>query len=264
MSSKSWRPAGLTSLPYIRLRDTTAPMNISPGKERPERRPYVAPVDSPGIYGTEAIQRISRELPLVERLYASIRFSILRPKLLTVMDLLLPEEGNILDIGCGFGLFAAYFGQTNRGRSITGVDPDARRIDVARRVARNLQLKSHQFIVGDARSIELDKKFDAAYVLDVMHHIPEADQLPMLASLERRLEPGGILILKDITTSPYLKLKFTEYLDRMMVGWNEPLAYRHHYEWAEMLRTLDFKVRVVLIPDILPYPHVVIAARKPI
>ena len=61
-----------------------------------------------------------------------------------------------------------------------------------------------------------------------------------------------------------IQRKFTEYLDRLMVGWNEPLAYRHHYEWADMLRTLGFKVRVVLIPDILPYPHVVIAARKPL
>ncbi len=214
------------------------------------------------MYGVDAVRRILRELPLVERAYASIRFSILRPKLLTVMDLLLPTEGEILDIGCGFGLFAAYFGQTNRGRAITGVDPDGRRIEMATRVAKNLGLDKHRFVQGDARELEPGKVFDAIYVLDVMHHIPEQDQLGVLQSLEQKLAPGGMLILKDITTTPYLGLKFTEYLDRVMVGWDEPLAYRHHDEWKALLTQLGFTVRVVLIPDILPYPHVVLAARK--
>jgi hypothetical protein len=47
-----------------------------------------------------------------------------------------------------------------------------------------------------------------------------------------------------------------------MVGWDEPLAYRHHREWAEILTSVGFKVRMVRVPDFLPYPHVVIAARK--
>ena len=57
-------------------------------------------------------------------------------------------------------------------------------------------------------------------------------------------------------------LLFTEALDRLMVGWNEPLAYRHHREWGAMLTALGFKVRMVRVPDVLPYPHVVISAVK--
>jgi SAM-dependent methyltransferase len=82
--------------------------------------------EAPEVYGRAAIGKIARALPPLERVYANIRFSILRPKLLSVMDLLLPDEGRILDIGCGFGLFAAYFGQTQPGRRIVGVDPNAR------------------------------------------------------------------------------------------------------------------------------------------
>src|SRR5438477_11912578 len=85
--------------------------------------------EAPEVYGREAIGKIARALPLVERAYANVRFSILRPKLLSVMDLLLPDEGRILDIGCGFGLFAAYFGQTQPARRIVGVDPNERRIE---------------------------------------------------------------------------------------------------------------------------------------
>jgi 2-polyprenyl-3-methyl-5-hydroxy-6-metoxy-1,4-benzoquinol methylase len=225
------------------------------------RRPD-PPLEATEIYGRQAIARIVRALPLIERAYSIARFSILRPKLLSVMDLLLTDHGRILDVGCGFGLFAAYFGQTQPGRRIVGLDPDARRIGIARHVAASLGLREHAFVVGDVRDARLDGAFDAAYVLDVMHHLPKDDQRRVLERLHGLLVPGGMLLVKDITTEPRLGLLFTAALDRIMVGWREPLAYRHHREWGELLTELGFKVRMVRVPDILPYPHVVIAATR--
>lgn len=222
-----------------------------------------APVEAQEVWGRAALSRIIRALPPIERAYATVRFSIMRPKLLSVLDLLLPEEGRILDIGCGFGLFAAYFGQTQPARRIVGVDPDARRVAMAKRTCLRLGLEGHEFIASDARSTDVQGPFDAAYVLDVMHHVPHGDQVTLLRQLRDLLAPHGVLIIKDITTEPWIGLKFTEALDRLMVGFDEPLSYRNHREWAELLRDLGFKVRVVRVPDILPYPHVVIAATKP-
>lgn len=225
-------------------------------------RPAPVPIEAPEVYGREAIGRIAASLPLVERAYANVRFSILRPKLLSVMDLLLPDTGRILDIGCGFGLFAAYFGQTQPSRSIVGVDPNERRVAMARRVCESIGLRSCSFLAGDARDVPLAGTFAGAYVLDVMHHIPARDQLPLLERLRDLLAPRGVLVIKDITTEPTFGLEFTRLLDRVMVGWDEPLCYRHHREWGEMLSSLGFHVRMVRVPDILPYPHVVIAATK--
>jgi 2-polyprenyl-3-methyl-5-hydroxy-6-metoxy-1,4-benzoquinol methylase len=218
--------------------------------------------DAPEVYGRGAIAKIVRALPPIERAYSVARFSILRSKLLSVMDLLLTDEGRILDVGCGFGLFAAYFGQTHPRRSIVGVDPSERRIALARGVASSLGLTDHSFVVGDVRTAPLEGPFDAVYVLDVMHHLPREDQQHVLERLRALLVPGGMLLVKDITTEPRFGLLFTEALDRLMVGWREPLAYRHHREWGEMLTGLGFKVRMVRVPDVLPYPHVVIAAKK--
>ena len=219
--------------------------------------------EAPEVFSREAIQKIARALPPVERAYANVRFSILRPKLLSVMDLLLPDEGRILDVGCGFGLFASYFGQMQPRRRIVGVDPNARRIELARRVAGSVGLGGREsFHVGDVRDAELVGPFEGIYVLDVMHHIPEADQLPVLERLRDLLVPGGVLVIKDITTEPHYQLLFTKLLDRVMVGMNEPLAYRHHRAWGELLASLGFKVRMVRVPDVLPYPHVVIAATR--
>ncbi len=219
-------------------------------------------LEAPEVYGRRAIGNIVRALPPLERAYSRVRFSILRPKLLSVMDLLLADEGRILDVGCGFGLFAAYFGQTHPRRRIVGIDPDARRIGIAREVAGRLSLRDHEFLVGDVRDVPLAGPFDAAYMLDVMHHLPASDQRRVLERLRSLLVPGGVLIVKDITTEPRFGLLFTTALDRLMVGWREPLAYRHHREWGEMLTALGFKVRMVRVPDVLPYPHVVIAATK--
>jgi len=193
---------------------------------------------------------------------STIRFSIMRPKILSVLDLLLPEEGRILDIGCGFGLFAAYFAQTQPARQIVGVDPDARRTAMATRTFARLGLEGHEFIAADARGVEVQGPFDAIYILDVMHHIPKDDQLSLLRHLHDLLAPRGVLVIKDITTEPWFGMKFTELLDRVMVGFEEPLCYRHHTEWGSILRDLGFHVRVVRVPDVLPYPHVVIAATK--
>ena len=220
------------------------------------------PIVAQEVWGRAALSRIARALPPLERAYATVRFSIMRPKLLSVLDLLLPEEGRILDIGCGFGLFAAYFAQTQRARRIVGVDPDARRTELATRTFAKLGLEGHEFMAVDARDAEVEGPFDAVYILDVMHHIPREDQHALLRRLHGLLAPHGVLVMKDITTEPWFGLKFTELLDRAMVGWNEPLCYRHHREWGEMLRELGFKVRVVRVPDVLPYPHVVIAATK--
>ncbi len=225
-------------------------------------RPSPQRFDAPEVYGRAAIARIAEALPPVERVYANIRFSILRPKLLSVMDLLLPDEGRILDIGCGFGLFAAYFGQTQSGRQIVGVDPDEKRIKLARRVSDRVGLSGNSFIAGDARSARLEGPFAGAYVLDVMHHIPEKDQRQLLERLRDLLAPRGVLVIKDVTTEPAFGLEFTRLLDRVMVGWDDPLHYRHHREWGEMLASLGFHVRMVRVPDVLPYPHVVIAATK--
>lgn len=243
------------------LRATMTPKKVGTRLRAILSRPDVR-LEAPEIYGREATLRIARALPPFERAYATVRFSILRSKLLSVMDLLLPEEGRILDVGCGFGLFAAYFGQTQPRRRIVGVDTDARRVAMARRMTESLGLSGHEFLVGDARDAHVTGPFEAAYVLDVMHHVPRGAQEALLARLRELLAPGGVLVLKDITTEPAFGLRFTELLDRAMVGWDEPLAYRHHREWGEMLGRLGFRVRAVRVPDVLPYPHVVIAARK--
>jgi 2-polyprenyl-3-methyl-5-hydroxy-6-metoxy-1,4-benzoquinol methylase len=234
-------------------------MSSPPSSEHASSFPSPSPAEE--LSATQALWRIARALPIVERSYAIIRFMILRVKLLATMDLLLPAEGPILDVGCGFGLWSAYFSQMQPGRRIIGIDPNAHRIAMAQKVAEKLGVKT-KFFAEDVRQTAARGPFRAVYLLDVLHHIPSADQVEVVSQLTDMLEEGGTLVIKDITTKPWLGLKFTEILDRAMVGMKEELAYRHHNEWSELLRDLGYSVRVVRVPDVLPYPHVIIAATK--
>jgi 2-polyprenyl-3-methyl-5-hydroxy-6-metoxy-1,4-benzoquinol methylase len=210
---------------------------------------------------TSVLLEIASALPPVERAYAMARFLILRPKLLAVMDLLLPAEGRLLDVGCGFGLWTAYFSAMEPARRIVGLDRSARRVELARRVCAKTKAEA-SFVVGDVRDAAPEGPFAGAYVLDVLHHVPAADQVAVLEKLTAKLERGGVLVIKDITTEPRVGLAFTTVLDRAMVGFDEPLSYRHHDEWRRLLETMGFAVRVVRVPDVLPYPHVVLSATK--
>lgn len=211
---------------------------------------------------TEALLRVARALPPVERAYAVARFLIVRPGLLSTMDLLLPPAGRVLDVGCGFGLFSSYFAQMSPARSVVGVDRSRTRVATARRAAAQLGIDA-AFIEGDVRDVPLEGPFAAAYVLDVLHHIAARDHQPVLERLRSLLAPGGTLIIKDITTEPRRGLLFTRALDRLVVGPDEPLTYRHHHEWRRLLEGMGFVVRVVRVPDVLPYPHVVVSATLP-
>lgn len=216
---------------------------------------------APETSATRALWRIARALPPVERAYALARFFVLRPKLLAVMDLLLPAEGALLDVGCGFGLWTAYFAQMEPARRITGIDASGRRVAIARDVARTVGIEA-TFVQADVRDLPSEPRFAGAYVLDVLHHVPREDQRPTLERLRDALLPGGSLVIKDITTEPWPELAFTTVLDRAMVGMDAPLAYRHHDDWRALLEELGFRVRVVRVPDVLPYPHVVLSATR--
>jgi SAM-dependent methyltransferase len=128
-------------------------------------------------------------------------------------------------------------------------------------MARRLGLERAEFHLADARRLRLEGPFAAAYVLDVLHHVRHEEQRPILIGLRDLLAPGGALIVKDVTTRPAWKRRFTLAMDRLVVG-RGPICYRHHSEWQEELGELGFDVRPVPVFDVLPYPHVLLVCRK--
>jgi len=205
---------------------------------------------------SETIRSIIRAYddPVV-RAYCWARFWILRQRFLDEIGQYLPETGPVLDVGCGFGLFSLYYAATGPGRLLRGLDVNRRRIALARRAAIRLGLDNVVYEEADARHYKGDTECAAAYMLDIVHHVPRAAVPPLLAQLRRSLPPGGLLLVKDVDTRPAPKRWFTWALDRAMSP-RAPVAYWSAEALAAALETAGFRVRRHLMVDVLPYPHV--------
>ena len=202
------------------------------------------------------VRRIIRAYddPII-RAYCWGRFGILRQRFLDEIGQYLPGEGVVLDIGCGFGLFSLYYAATEPRRFVRGLDSSERRIGVARRAAGRLGLGNAVYETGDARDFKGDSDVSAAYMLDIVHHVPPASVPPLLRALRRCLAPGGRLLVKDVDDRPAHKRAFTWMLDKVM----DPRAPVHYWSSEALARALGdagFGVHRHLMVDWLPYPHV--------
>jgi SAM-dependent methyltransferase len=211
---------------------------------------------------SEAIRSIIRAYddPIV-RAYCWARFWILRQRFLDEIGQYLPSTGPVLDIGCGFGLFSLYYALTGPGRFLRGSDLSARRLQMARRAAARLGADNVVYAEGDAREFKGDGEVAAAYMLDIVHHIPPVTVPPLLSALHRCLQPGGYLLVKDVDTQPTVKRCFTWLLDRLMAP-ATPVHYWPAERLASTLERTGFRVRRHLMVDVLPYPHVLYICEK--
>ena len=209
---------------------------------------------------SETIRSIIRAYddPVV-RAYCWVRFGILRQRFLDEIGQYLPEEGPVLDIGCGFGLFSLYYAATGPRRFVRGLDVNARRLALARRAAGRLGIDNVAYTEGDARDFKGDGEAAAAYMLDIVHHIPVETVAPLFRRLRRCLVPGGPLLVKDVDTRPAPKRWFTWALDKAVA----PTVPVHYWSADALQATLEasgFRVRRHLMVDLLPYPHVLYVA----
>ncbi|HEX2677713.1 MAG TPA: class I SAM-dependent methyltransferase [Polyangiales bacterium] len=204
----------------------------------------------------------SYDSPLIT-VYTSLRFLILRQTFLQEIDRYLPAHGRILDLGCGFGLFSLFFATTQPGRELLGVDRDLERVEQARRSADKLGLTNVSYHHGDVLEWVAPGSYDAIYMLDVLHHVPVDAAPKLLAQLRAQLNPGGVLILKEVANKPFAKMLFTLALDRLMVGMKEPIHYWEPAQLIGVLENLGFDVKHHAMRDVLPYPHVLYIGRLP-
>jgi ubiquinone/menaquinone biosynthesis C-methylase UbiE len=192
--------------------------------------------------------------PLV-RAYSLARFAILRQRFLFEIGQYLPRTGTVIDVGCGFGLFALYFAIRMPAVRILAFDRDEYRIELARQAAARLGVGNAAFHVADARALQLSEPISGAYMLDLIHHIPVSSVRPLLTAIAANLCPGGRLLVKDVESSRSPKLAFTWLLDKVM-DYKAPVRYWAPGEVQPLLESLGFEVFQHRMIDFLPYPHI--------
>jgi 2-polyprenyl-3-methyl-5-hydroxy-6-metoxy-1,4-benzoquinol methylase len=197
------------------------------------------------------------------QLYAFVRFKIIHIRFLEEIEQYLPDQGSILDLGCGFGLFALYMALCKPKAHVIGLDVNGRRLEIAQLAADKLGVHNISFVQSDLRDWRPDQAIAGAYALDVFHHIPVENGNRLLEDLFAQLEPGGRFILKDIDTQPRPMLWFTYLLDALMSP-RDDFFYRSAGAWQRQLAASGYApIHAHHLWDILPYPHILLVCDKP-
>lgn len=98
---------------------------------------------------------------------------------------------SVLDIGCGGGLIAEPMARL--GANVTGVDADAKAIEVAKAHAEKSGLK----ISYEAKAAEdLNKAYDVVLALEIAEHVESTQEF--VESCARLAKPGGMVLFSTL------------------------------------------------------------------
>jgi 2-polyprenyl-6-hydroxyphenyl methylase/3-demethylubiquinone-9 3-methyltransferase len=134
------------------------------------------------------------------------------------------KNSQIMDIGCGGGIFAE--AMAKQGAFVTGLDASKENIEVATQHATEHQVEIN-YIVSTAESFAEDhiSSFDVITCMELLEHVP--DPVSIIQAASKMIKPGGHVIFSTINRSikAYMLAVLTgEYLLKLLPKGT------HHYE----------------------------------
>ena len=201
----------------------------------------------------EIIQLHSRYGVLI-RMYARLRM-MLSP--IVEIERYVPRKGNVLDLGCGSGIFANILSAGSPQRKVYGVDYSSERIETAKKISRgNPNL---EFVAGDVNATPFER-FEVVTLIDLLHHMPFEEQDDLLKKVCDKLNKGDTLIIKDLEKAPCWKYIFHYIQDS--ISYRERLYFRSAEEMKEVLEKTGFQVERISLATGYPHPHVLYKCKK--
>ena len=116
----------------------------------------------------------------------------------------LPSSGEILEVGCGHGLFSLTAALGSEDRRIIGTDIDGAKLVEARRAAQAAGLGQDRLefvqVESDWRP-PVEQTYGAVVIIDVLYLLGIAAALDLTAAAARVVQPGGTLLIKEMDTT---------------------------------------------------------------
>ena len=116
-----------------------------------------------------------------------------------VADLGLTDGSRIADIGCGRGYFTYALAKAvgEKGMVYATEISEKSLKSVSDRVKAD-GLKNILPVLSDPADTKLDSNsLDAAFICNVLHHVPKEGRLPLVKDIARSLRPGGCFFIVD-------------------------------------------------------------------
>lgn len=188
----------------------------------------------------------------------------------------LPQQGTLVDCGCGRGLMLSLIATAQDLRDqawprtwpdppaalrLYGIETRPRMVKKARRALGDRAT----ILAGDLRDMPLPQS-DVALVFDVVHLMPRLDQEKLLARLRDALPPGGLLILREADAEGGWRFRAVQFFNgcgRLVQGqWGRRFHFRTADGWRQCLSELGFDVETEPMGDGTPFANVMFYARR--
>ncbi|MDI1356449.1 MAG: 1-acyl-sn-glycerol-3-phosphate acyltransferase [bacterium] len=147
----------------------------------------------------------------------------------------LPKQGEITDVGCGYGFLSLMLSFTGKERRITGIDYDEEKINIAANcVSRSDNVN---FICSDVTK-HVFRAADAFIINDVLHYLPQEQQKVLIEQCVHKLNPGGVMIIRDADADKKQRhwgTRYTEFFSTNS-GFNKTAGEGLHFSSANLIR----------------------------
>jgi len=145
---------------------------------------------------------------------------------------------NVLDAGCGIGLFSVYLAKKYPKAKVDACDLDNDYIAVGKKMVNDLGLTNVNMFQADLLQLDESSKYDLIICMDVIEHIK--DDRRLVANLYEALKPGGSLYL----STPHSR-HINRHLKRFGVTYESKTHVRPGYsekELSEILKEAGFAI----------------------
>ena len=200
------------------------------------------------------LHRTYRRRPPGTRLHILIRY--LTAPFLRLLRFVPRDARSLLEIGAGHGLFSRLAAARGVPR-VVAVEPDTRKIG---------NVDGITYVAAFDQSIK--GRFDAIVIVDVLYAIPVAAWDEILTRAFERLNPGGVLLVKEMDPAATLKNRWNalqEFISMRLlrITMAETFNYERREVFTERLKRIGFaEVTSKRIDFGYPHPHVVYVAHR--
>jgi 2-polyprenyl-3-methyl-5-hydroxy-6-metoxy-1,4-benzoquinol methylase len=179
-------------------------------------------MNSTGV-GDEQALNFSEKRKAVKQIYRSQGFFVTQfvfwkmkiDPMFMAVDGVIPPQGEVLDLGCGYGMVSHWITRFAPKRRVLGVDFDAKRI----RVAKATTPVNPRAIFEKQNVLEWPEypPCDCVLLCDMLHYLPCEAKAEVLRKAFRALRPGGLVVLRDACSDKSRPHRIVEWTEKWAV-----------------------------------------------
>lgn len=173
------------------------------------------------------------------------------------MEKMIVKKGNIVDLGCGDGIFANFLALKSKKRKIFGVEISKERLARADKGIPNTK-----FLVGDVTKLNIPKA-DTILLVHVLHHLLSySAQEELLYAIKSKLKKGGQLLIAEVKPSWSFKYLVTWFVDHFLVPWlfekrfYSPIYFRKTEDWVKLFKKMGLTCKTIKAAKDKPFTHI--------